>query len=290
MDNHDKLTVKPHAQTTCASCNTPFTGKYCPDCGEKQLDRHDFAIQHYLEETLEGFTHFDNKFFRSVKILVTWPGLLTQYFSTGKRVSFLKPFQLFLICNLVFFLLAGKLNIFAQSLYSFYTYEPYTYFNTKPTILAKATTDADFKTLAAAFNERVGTDSKLFIALFIPVLGLVFWPLFIRSKKYFTEHLIFATHFFSFVLIYFTAYTVLIVKPFYWLSHVNFSSTFDLVTSVINMVVFAVYLTLAAVRYYGVSRLWGVVSSLITTVLFVVLLMGYRLLIFYKIIWSISIS
>ena len=145
VDNRDKLTVKPHAQTTCASCNTPFTGKYCPDCGEKQLDRHDFAIQHYLEETLEGFTHFDNKFFRSVKILVTWPGMLTQYFSTGKRVSFLKPFQLFLICNLVFFLLAGKLNIFAQSLYSFYTYEPYTYFNTKPTILAKATTDADLK-------------------------------------------------------------------------------------------------------------------------------------------------
>ena len=286
MENTPNLS----AQITCASCQSPYAGKYCPECGEKQLDHHDFAIQHYLEESVEGITHFDNKFFRSVKVLLTRPGMLTSYFSAGKRVSFLKPFQLFLICNLLFFLLAGKLNIFAQPLYSFYAYEPYTLVGTKQAILNKVSNDAQFKTLAIAFNERVGTDSKLFIALFIPVLGLAFSLIFIRSKKYFTEHLVFATHYFSFVLIYFTAFTILVTKPFYWISHASFSSTFDMVSSVINMTIFAVYFTIAAKRFYNTGFTWAVGASVLTVILFAVTLMSYRILIFYKILWGLHVT
>lgn len=276
------------AAGACVSCGHTVDNKFCGSCGEKQVDSHDFAMSHFIEESIEGFTHFDNKFFKSAKLLITRPGLLSLYFSAGKRVAFLKPFQLFLICNLLFFLLAGKLNIFSQPLFSFFNYEPYTWFGTKTAVLSRVSNDAQFNTLATAFNEKVGTESKLYIALFIPALALFFSLIFINAQKYFTEHLVFATHYFSFVLVYFTLFTLLIVKPFYRLTHLNFSSTFDVSTSVVNLLLLAVYFALAAKRFYQAGIIKATIGAVLVTLMFTVLLTGYRLLLFYKLMWSLS--
>jgi hypothetical protein len=282
----NKTYSEPAVPGLCASCGNVVNEKFCGSCGEKQVDEHDFALKHYVEESVEGITHFDNKFFHTAKTLMTRPGLLTTDFSKGKRIAYLKPFQLFLICNIIFFLLAGKLNIFSQPLYSFYAYDPYVSFHTKEIILKKAHNDAEFTALATTFNSQVGTESKLYIALFIPVLALVFALLFFNTKRYFTEHLVFATHYFSFILIYFTLFTLLVTKPFYWFTRLEFSSTFDTVTSVINMVVFGTYFTIAAKKFYKVGGFQAFSGALITTVIFVGILTGYRLLIFYKLMWT----
>jgi len=279
-----------HVAGTCVSCGSLVTNKYCAVCGEKQVDTHDFALKHYLEESVEGFTHFDNKFFRSAKVLITRPGLLTENFSKGKRVDFLKPFQFFLICNLVYFLLVGKLNIFSVPLSSFYQYAPFTWFHTKEAILAKAHTSAQLETLALAFNEKVGTESKLFIAGFIPFLALAIWLIFINRKRYASEHLVFATHFFSFILLYYTAYTLLISMPFYWLSGNNYVSTFDTAGSMITLVIFGTYFAIAAKRFYKANILHTAAGALFTIVVFTIGLYAYRLLLFYKVMHSIHLT
>jgi hypothetical protein len=279
-----------HIAGTCISCGSLVTNKYCSVCGEKQVDAHDFALKHYLEESVEGFTHFDNNFFRSAKVLITQPGLLSQYFSAGKRINFLKPFQFFLICNLVFFLLVGKLNIFSVPLSSFYQYAPFTWFHTKQTILAKAHTAAQIETLSLAFNERVGTESKLFIACFIPFLALAIGLIFINCKRYLSEHLVFATHFFSFILLYYTAYTLLISIPFYWLSGNQYVSTFDAAGSMITLLIFGIYFTIAAKRFYKANTLHAAGGALFIIVVFTIGLYAYRLLLFYKVMHSIHLN
>lgn len=283
---HKGITEHKPQPALCASCGGLVGDKFCGACGEKKVDSHDFALKHYLEESVEGITHFDNKFFRTAKLLLAKPGELTADFSKGKRMAYLKPFQLFVICNVIFFFLAGSLNIFSLPLYSFYAYDPYVSFHTKETILKKVHNDAEFKELATNFNSHVGTESKLYIALFIPALALVFALIFFNTKRYFTEHLVFSTHYFSFILIYFTLFTLLVVKPFYWITNVEFSSKFDVTTTVINMVVFASYFTIAAKRFYKTGVYQAFSGALITTVMFAAILTGYRLLIFYKLMWT----
>lgn len=273
--------------TFCASCGEKILENFCSNCGEKRLHEHDFALKHYIEESIEGISHFDNKFFRTSKVLVTKPGLLTLYFSNGQRVQFLKPFQLFLICNLFFFLLAGKLNIFSQSISNFYQYKPYTYFNTKQAVDARAHDEKSYNALATTFNERVGTQSKVYIVVFIPIFAACFALLFYRNKKYFSEHLVFATHFFSFILLFYTFFTILIMKPFYWLSGLNFSSTFDLITSCASLVVLSSYFLIAAKRFYGHSIRFAIPKAVLTIIIFMISLYAYRLLLFYWIITGI---
>lgn len=273
--------------TLCATCGNHISENFCSNCGEKRLHEHDFALKHYVEESIEGISHFDNKFFRTSRILITKPGLLTQYFSNGQRVKFLKPFQLFLICNLFFFLLAGKLNIFSQSISNFYQYTPYTYFNTKQAVDARAHDEKSYNTLATTFNERVGTQSKVYIVIFIPIFAICFALLFYKTKRYFSEHLVFATHFFSFVLLYYTFFTVLIMKPFYWLSGLKFSSNFDLITSLASLAILSSYFLIAAKRFYGPSTRFTIPKAIFTIILFMISLYAYRLGLFYLIITGI---
>ncbi|RYG20574.1 MAG: DUF3667 domain-containing protein [Chitinophagaceae bacterium] len=87
----------------CISCGNLITANYCSTCGEKRLKAHDFELKHFIEETFEGFTHFDNKFFKSVWLLISKPGLLSVDFCKGKRVHYMRPFALFFVCNILFF-------------------------------------------------------------------------------------------------------------------------------------------------------------------------------------------
>ena len=74
----------------CPACANKFLGKYCFSCAEKKMSGKDLTIPHFIEETFEGVTHFDNKFFRTIKNLLFHPGLLTRNFSPS-LVSSLFP-------------------------------------------------------------------------------------------------------------------------------------------------------------------------------------------------------
>jgi Protein of unknown function (DUF3667) len=271
----------------CPTCTEIITKKFCSNCGEKKIDRHDFLIKHFLEETIEGFTHFDNKIFRSFKLLITKPGLLTKYYFEGRRVPFMKPLQLFIVCNILFFFLLGKTQVFAQPFYNYKNFSPYTYFGTGQIIAAKAQTEDQVVKLSSLFNARIITQSKTFIIIFIPFFALFFSLLFIKKKKYFTEHLVFASHYFSFLMLCFIVFKLLAVTPFYYFSHSNFNSTFDSIESFTSLLLLAIYFVVAAKRFYSISNLTSIISGVLITIVILLSIYAYRMFLFYKIIYSI---
>ncbi|RYG38974.1 MAG: DUF3667 domain-containing protein, partial [Chitinophagaceae bacterium] len=93
---------------TCQSCGALFQGKYCSICGEKKLEKSDFSMEKFLSQTVDVFTHFDGKFFRTIKLLLFFPGKLTTEALAGRRVKYMKPVQLFfVICVASFFTFGG---------------------------------------------------------------------------------------------------------------------------------------------------------------------------------------
>jgi hypothetical protein len=279
------------AADICKSCGAQMQGNYCTVCGEKKLGDHDFKLKNYVEESVEGLFHFDNKFFRSAKLLIFRPGLLSKYFFEGKRVAYMKPFQIFIICNIVFFLLVGKSNLFSLALSNFYNYTPYINFNTREIINAKAATDQQFQLLAARFNEKMGTESKEFLAVFIPVFALGCLMVFHKNRKYLTEHLVFCTHYLSFILIYYTFFMLLVSEPYYrFFSDAVFNSTFDMTSSLITLIIFAVYFWTGVRRFYKASRWRALAGSVLISVIFLVTLYSYRLIMFFKIIHEVTVT
>ncbi|SRR5216683_1512026 len=94
----------PQDGQKCASCGGSYVGIFCPDCGEKKRDKHDYSIAHFLEQAFETFAHADSRLFRSIRLLMTKPGFLTLQFMMGRRKPYPSPIQLFIVVNLMFLL------------------------------------------------------------------------------------------------------------------------------------------------------------------------------------------
>ncbi|MBC7893039.1 MAG: DUF3667 domain-containing protein [Sphingobacteriaceae bacterium] len=271
---------------TCQTCGHPHQENFCPNCGEKHHDPHHLTLRHFAEEILEGFTHVDHRFFRSVRALLFKPGLLTAEFVRGRRVPYMLPLPLFLVCNLLFFLFQTN-NVFNQPLSSFTQYKPYTYFNTRQTaqrhLSISGETEAE---LVKRFNITMTTASKTYLFVLIPVFALLLALVFALKNRTYLEHLLFATHFYAFVLLFYLLQIVLIL-PFKLLSgQFNDSPLLDTITSLSSLLVFGFYLFLAFRRFYQTGQWASGAAAVLSSVTFVALVVGYRMLLFYKIMYT----
>lgn len=89
---------------TCLNCGARVAGRYCQDCGQENLEPKE-SFGHLLRHFFEDLTHFDGKFFATVKPLLFRPGFLTKEYVAGRRASYINPIRMYLFISAMFFLL-----------------------------------------------------------------------------------------------------------------------------------------------------------------------------------------
>lgn len=281
----------------CKSCGNDHLENFCPACGEKKFDTHQLSFKHFLEETFEGLIHFDNKFLRTVKTLITKPGQLSIDYTEGRRVKYMKPVQFFLVVNLLFFFLIIGNNMYSLPLYNYVSFKPFTDYKTVQIVKEKLSkTKLSAAEYEQVFNEKIKADSKEFILVFVPFYGLIFALLFFWKKKYFVEHLVFATHFVAFVLLLNLLGFYFIKIPIYLLKIKSYSQAFDIYYSVSVGIILTVYVAIAILKFYNSKaspsksmRIANVIWSLLVSIgigyTFFTFIQYYRMLLFFKILY-----
>jgi hypothetical protein len=88
----------------CNTCGSVSKGSICFNCGEKKFSPQQLSLKSFLTQSIDVFTHFENKVIRSAWLNIRKPGLITYKNLAGIRVPYAKPLQLFIIINIVFFL------------------------------------------------------------------------------------------------------------------------------------------------------------------------------------------
>ncbi len=86
------------------NCNASLIGRFCHICGQENLEPAESAwglISHFFYD----ITHFDGKFFSSLKWLITKPGLLSKEYIKGRRSSYLNPVKMYVFTSALFFIL-----------------------------------------------------------------------------------------------------------------------------------------------------------------------------------------
>jgi hypothetical protein len=97
----------PQVGVACANCGAALSGKYCSSCGQRH-EPHIHSVSHFASEAFESISHADSRLWRTLWFLLTRPGFLTREFFSGRRVSYLPPFRLYLVISVVFFLVVGN--------------------------------------------------------------------------------------------------------------------------------------------------------------------------------------
>jgi Protein of unknown function (DUF3667) len=96
--------LKQRKEKSCLNCNATINGRYCSICGQENLEPQE-SVWHLIVHFFNDITHFDGKFFSSVKYVVTKPGFLSSEYIAGRRMSYLNPVRFYVFTSFIFFLI-----------------------------------------------------------------------------------------------------------------------------------------------------------------------------------------
>lgn len=187
----------------CKNCQAKFEGTYCNACGEKVIREGDFALKKIFSQALDSLTHLDSKLFKTMKLLFFYPGKLSSQYIEGVRVPYMKPFQIFIISNIFFFILFSNEDLFRIPAVIFFK-ENFEGFRIMDKVMELSSKTGLSQTEIANQYEHSSINlAKGLLILLIPIIAWIGKLLHYKQKMEFGKHLIFSTHFFTFFLLFF---------------------------------------------------------------------------------------
>lgn len=95
--------LNERSEKDCLNCNARVYGRYCHVCGQENKEPEETAW-HLITHFFNDITHFDGKFFSSLKLLFFKPGFLSNEYRIGRRTNYLNPVRMYIFTSFVFFL------------------------------------------------------------------------------------------------------------------------------------------------------------------------------------------
>lgn len=220
----------------CLNCGASLHGAFCAHCGQKDIPRRQ-NIRDLFVNFIGSFTSFDSKFFRTIRLLLFKPGMLTLEYNAGKREKYFHPARMYVFLSFIFFLTLSlipedeKIQINTSSAQDSVTNRLSQ--NTSNAVVidslkqsAKSEIDSsknetdpvedfferklnEIKTKTGATEEMIYRNffSKILdnlpkmIFLLLPVFAVILKFLYIRRDFYYAEHLVFTVFFYDFMFL-----------------------------------------------------------------------------------------
>lgn len=89
------------SHTNCLNCGTELKGTYCHNCGQHITD-HTLTVKSFLLNYLDNAFWWDSQHFKTLRLLISRPGFLTNEYLSGKFVSQVQPLKLNMFLLFVF--------------------------------------------------------------------------------------------------------------------------------------------------------------------------------------------
>lgn len=96
--------LKERLEKNCLNCNAEVHGRFCQVCGQENIETKE-SVWHLISHFFKDITHFDGKFFSTLKYLFTKPGFLSNEYMIGRRASYVNPIRLYIFTSAFFFLI-----------------------------------------------------------------------------------------------------------------------------------------------------------------------------------------
>ena len=267
---------------TCPTCNVPVTTHFCAHCGEEPLAPRDLTLRGLGEKLLHALTSIDARTMRSAWKLLRHPGELALTWTRGVRKSYVAPFQLFLIANVIFFgvqWLTSE-NVFSSSVDSHLYHQDWS--DLAQSLLARRleATHTTLEQYEPVFDRAVVLNAKSLILLMTIPFALVLPLAFFRERRPFMTHLAFSLHLYTFLLLLFCV--ALFLARFSELLEFGGLDVprVDNVLSIANLAACTAYVYLASGPVYGASGKLRAAKALLLALTVATIVLGYRFVLF----------
>ena len=210
----------------CENCGSKLTGEYCSTCGQHNVEMK-LPFKDLLKELIEEVLSFDSRLFHSLIPFLIKPGVLTVEYISGKRAHYISPFKMFFFMSFLYFFttaLVEKSDEKLQTQNNLGVDSSLTPVRADSiiTIARKGGTrltiwkddsglvERKYGHRFAAGLNKLRTNPQLFfdglhdhtpqvVFLLLPVFALLLKLIYLRSKNYYIEHVVFSFYFHSYV-------------------------------------------------------------------------------------------
>lgn len=268
----------------CASCGWTFEGRFCPRCGERRLGAADYSLGAFAREALGTLTNLDSTVSRSFAALAVRPGLLTREYLAGRRTRYLRPMQLFVFCNIIFFFvqpftrfdtLTTPLRVHLHQM----PYSPLAREIVDGAVRGKGVSLREYEPL---FNATIDAQASTLVVAMVPMLALLLAAM--HRRRYFAQHLVFSVHFFAFFLLLLPALATVLLAAQAGLRAVGAGAAWlwnDGMVTIVLLTVCGVYLYAGLRRSYGQGRGAAGCKAILLAMGVMVVIQVYRFLLFF---------
>lgn len=223
------------AKRYCDNCQSALYGEFCHQCGQEKKS-YIRNVSGVITEFFGEFSNWDTRLWRTLVPLWFRPGYLSRRYVDGHRVPYVPPLRLYLFTSIIAFLIFAKLlpetqvkvsspdgvsvqavqevkpggKIWSDVVTDFNSDiqqdQQQTPFDSKISFLSdEAQQQFDAKLTAIVANPKLAINKFFSLApqmmfLLLPLFALLLKLLYIRSDRYYMEHLIVALHSHSFIL------------------------------------------------------------------------------------------
>jgi hypothetical protein len=245
-----------------------------------------------MKDLVHTLTHADSSILRTVVTLLARPGELTRAWFQGPRRRYIGPVQLFLICNVVFFLVQGTLgfNVLRADFERQMKVQSYSQWVQEKgeKFLKRASSDLSVQELKADYDRHSEHLSKSLVIVLVPAFALALTLLLAGKGRFYAEHLVFSLHFYAAFLLGLCVFALLFTAGTHVLASASIQPRreYELLFSCCVIVAEALYLYVALRRFYQLRLLPGLWRAVLLGIVTLPLLVLYRWFLFYVTIWT----
>jgi hypothetical protein len=257
----------------CTNCGKGPVGRFCAACGQRHLTGHEFTAAEFLRETVSEFISVDGRFWLTLWTLIRHPGKLAREYFDGRGARYMRPLNLFLLLNLVFFLVQPHTGLLQWHMQGYVRANPGGQRLVDRTRLKRAVAVEQHLEASGAkpapprlesrdvfeaeFESTIQNLKKSMLLVAIPLFALALAACY-RLRRRFAEHLIFATHFYAYSVF---ALTVVVELCFMamrgWLLLLQAPRGMDEALNGEGALACALFVLLGGYLYAGLRRMYG---------------------------------
>ncbi|HXB30976.1 MAG TPA: DUF3667 domain-containing protein [Puia sp.] len=97
------------SEKNCLNCGAYVEERYCTHCGQENVEIKE-SFRHLIGHFFSDLTHYDSKFFITLKDLLFKPGFLTNEYLAGRRANYLHPIRMYVFVSFLYFLVTLSFN------------------------------------------------------------------------------------------------------------------------------------------------------------------------------------
>ncbi len=238
---------------TCLNCTTTFEGNYCNYCGQQKPEGHEFGMKGFVKNAIVESLEIDSRLFKTLRLLILKPGVLTSEYFKGKFQSYWSPVKLYIICSLLYFIV----------FYNFHEHDFYHHdslYKQDATGMMKKIADqaiAERGIDRSQLDERFADYASYSMYIVVFFYALLFSLIYINKKMNFVHHFIFSLYLMCFIML-----KDVLLFPFYYII-----PAFE-IRLALNIVIICIYSVFSMKEFYKITLAGAIIRVNIFTILF----------------------